>query len=99
MRAKSRGRFLVRAKFFHPTPQATPRLPGRLGIAGLKFGPIRRYLGPWGRDWAYFLCLAQIAPAWGPLGGAAGDALSLGMLIRPKRIYNLCLFHAYMGDI
>src|SRR3954471_1592104 len=25
--------------------------------------------------------------------------LSLGMLIRPKRIYNFCLFHAYLGDI
>ena len=21
------------------------------------------------------------------------------MVIRPKRIYNFCLFHAYMGDI
>src|SRR4051812_46989645 len=25
--------------------------------------------------------------------------LSLGMLICPKRIYNFCLFHAYIGDI
>src|SRR3954468_12681285 len=25
--------------------------------------------------------------------------LSLGMLIRPKCIYNFCLFHAYIGDI
>src|SRR4051812_37903006 len=25
--------------------------------------------------------------------------LSLGMLIRPKNIYNFCLFHAYIGDI
>src|ERR1043165_2666217 len=24
--------------------------------------------------------------------------LSLGMLIRPKRIYNFCLLHAYIGD-
>src|SRR3954464_5616204 len=25
--------------------------------------------------------------------------LSLGILIRPKRIYNFCLLHAYIGDI
>ena len=25
--------------------------------------------------------------------------LSLGMLIRPKHIYNLCLFQTYYGDI
>src|ERR1043165_3878791 len=25
--------------------------------------------------------------------------LSLGMLIRPKRIYNFCLLHDYLGDI
>ena len=32
-----------------------------------------------------------------PTRGRAG--IKLGMLIRPKRIHNVCLFHASFGDI
>ena len=57
--------------------------------AGANFGPSRRKLGPWGRDWAVFFTPAAEKSPGGLVGGAAGDALRtlcLGFLVPPVSV-------------
>ena len=51
--------------------------------------------------WSYYMCVSMSPQKLlcYHLSTRGRAEIKLGMLIRPKRIYNFCLFHALLGDI
>jgi len=74
-RAKSRAFFRSRGSLSSGDLKRPPAYWVWVGIVGHNFGPIRRYLGLWGRGWGIFRITTLISPSWRPLEGAAEDTL------------------------